>query len=71
MEVERDELIALIVEALLAHPAFRPRRRDWAERRRADELRAHGCATAIADHLRRCGVRWRRRPPAAPHSAGE
>lgn len=70
-EVERDELVLLIMEALLAHPAFRPRRRTWAETRERDEDRARRCAIAIVDHLQRCGLRWGKRAPLAPHSAGE
>ena len=71
MDVERDELIALIAEALLSHPGFRPRRRTWIARQREDTLHARTCAVAIVDHLGRCGLQWRRRAPVIPHSAGE
>jgi hypothetical protein len=71
MDLCRDQLILMIREALMRHPGFRPRRRDWAATRDRDAAMAHGCAAEIVDHLQRCGVEWSRRQPLPPHSAGE
>lgn len=67
MELRRDDLIALIEEALLANRAFRPPRRDWARQRPGDERRARASARAIVDHLERCGVAWTKAPSVRPH----
>jgi hypothetical protein len=71
MGVSRDEMIALIMEALLRHGDFRPRGRNWIRTSQQDTVLARACAMAIVDHLERCGVEWSRRPPLTPHSAGE
>lgn len=75
MDPERDHLAGLVVEliteALLAHPRFRRRGRDWARWQEEDRRLAHVCAVAVADHLRRCGIEWVKRPPLSPHRAGE
>jgi hypothetical protein len=71
MSVSRDEMIALIMEALLRHGDFRPRGRNWIRTSRQDTLLARACAMAIVEHLERCGIQWSRRPPLTPHSAGE
>ncbi len=64
-------MIMLIMEALLRHPEFRPRNRNWIKTAERDRLLAEACATAIADHLERCGIVCSKRPPLRPHSAGE
>jgi hypothetical protein len=71
MGVSRDEMIELIMEALLRHGDFRRRGRNWVQTSQRDTLLARTSATAIVDHLERCGILWSRRPPAPPHSAGE
>jgi hypothetical protein len=71
MDACREHLVGLVAEALLAHPGFRPRRRGWADHQQEDQMAARTCATAIVDHLQRCGIGWTVQQPAPPHSAGE
>jgi hypothetical protein len=71
MGVSRDEMIELIMEALLLHGDFRQRGRNWVRTSQRDTLLARASAVAIVDHLERCGILWSRQPPIPPHSAGE
>lgn len=68
MEPIRDEMIALIADTLLRTRGFRTKRRNWVVHHDADRLKAQACATAIIDHLERCGVQWSRRGAHRPHS---
>jgi hypothetical protein len=69
--VEDHVVSALVAEALMRSAGFGSRRRHWAATSDADWLQAKVCADAIVQHLRLCGIRWLRLPPAPPHSIGE
>jgi hypothetical protein len=66
-DVDREELIRLLSDALMRDAAFRPHRRHWAADADRRQLEARICATGLVDHLHRCGIRWSRLPPVPPH----
>jgi hypothetical protein len=65
--VDREILIDLLTEALMRDSSFRPRHRNWAADADRRQLAARICAAGLVEHLYRCGIRWSRLPPAAPH----
>lgn len=72
MDLHREELVDLIRTALLRMPDFRiSKGRRWFETENEDARRARSCASRLVDDLERCGLRWSKKPPATPHSAGE